>query len=89
MYVRGYLQGSENGRVVTIGCAPPPLLDPALKSVYYIYRFYTDLIYRFYIDLIYRFYIDFSLLFRLIKRQDTVVEVTFNRKSSSSWQSKV
>jgi hypothetical protein len=34
MYVRGYLQGSENGRVVTIGYAHHTLQgDNSLKSV--------------------------------------------------------
>ena len=34
MYVRGYLQGSENGRVVTIGCKSIKLRD-TLGTLHY------------------------------------------------------
>jgi hypothetical protein len=40
MYVRGYLQGSENGRVVTIGIAPAPI-DAWWRSCTISYSFGT------------------------------------------------
>jgi hypothetical protein len=36
MYVRGYLQGSENGRVFTIGKLPTLKLTRLIQSLYYV-----------------------------------------------------
>ena len=35
MYVRGYLQSSENGRVVTIVRRPPPALLRSLRIIFF------------------------------------------------------
>ena len=40
MYVRGYLQGSENGRVVTIELIAPP--GPLRKMSVHEHRIYDD-----------------------------------------------